>query len=165
METTLVLVKPDGVQRGAHRFNIIARFEAKGLQIVGLKLLSPARVRCSRSTTRSTRRRPFFESLLSVHELRPRRRASPPEGEGAIGVVRNLVGRDERRRGRARPRSRGDFGMSKSFNLVHASDGADTAAFELGALVSPRARSTTSLDNLRLGERPRRVVVAEACAG
>ena len=127
METTLVLVKPDGVQRGAIG-NIIARFEAKGLQIVGLKLLSPGRELLEKHYE-VHKERPFFESLLSFMSSGPVV-AMAVRGEGAIAVVRNLVGATNG--AEAAPGTiRGDFGMSKSFNLVHASDGAETAAFEM----------------------------------
>jgi len=128
METTLVLVKPDGVQRGAIG-NIISRFEAKGLQLVGLKLMAPSRDLLEKHYAVHAER-PFFDSLLRFMGSGPVV-AMAVRGEGAIGVVRNLVGVTNG--AEAAPGTiRGDLGMSKSFNLIHASDGADTAAFEMG---------------------------------
>jgi nucleoside-diphosphate kinase len=127
METSLVLVKPDGVQRGRIG-SIINRFEAKGLQLVGLKLMQPARELLEKHYA-VHKERPFFESLLKFMSSGPVV-AMAVRGESAISVVRNLVGATDG--AQAAPGTiRGDYGMSKSFNLVHASDGADTASFEL----------------------------------
>ena len=127
METTLVLVKPDGVQRGRIG-SIIARFEAKGLKLVGLKLMKPERSLLEQHYAVHAER-PFFQSLLTFMSSGPVV-ALALEGESAIAVVRNLVGSTNG--AEAAPGTiRGDYGMSKSFNLVHASDGADTAASEL----------------------------------
>lgn len=127
METSLVLVKPDGVQRGRIG-SIINRFEAKGLQLVGLKLMKPERALLEKHYE-VHKERPFFESLLKFMSSGPVV-AMAVRGESAISVVRNLVGATNG--AEAAPGTiRGDYGMSKSFNLVHASDGADTAAFEM----------------------------------
>ena len=126
-ETTLVLVKPDGVQRGLIG-SIIARFEAKGLQIAGLKMLQPPRALLEQHYA-VHKERPFFESLLGFMSSGPVV-AIALRGEGAIAVVRTMMGPTD---GAEAPPGtiRGDHGMSKSFNLVHGSDGADTAAMEL----------------------------------
>ena len=127
METSLVLVNPDGVQRGLIG-SIIIRFEAKGLQLVGLKLMKPERALLEKHYE-VHKERPFFESLLKFMSSGPVV-AMAVRGESAISVVRNLVGATNG--AEAAPGTiRGDYGMSKSFNLVHASDGADTATFEL----------------------------------
>jgi nucleoside-diphosphate kinase len=127
LERTLVLLKPDAVQRGLAG-KILARFEEKGLKVVGLKM------------------RRFPESLLrehyAVHKARPfyeglvRFMGSGPvvaialEGKNAIAVTRVLMGSTNC--AEALPGTvRGDFGMSRSYNLVHGSDGKDTAAQEL----------------------------------
>ena len=128
METSLVLVKPDGVQRGRIG-SIIARFEAKGLKVVGLKLMKPERSLLE-AHYEVHKERPFFESLLKFMSSGPVV-ALALEGEGAIAVVRNLVGATNG--AEAAPGTiRGDFGMSFSNNLVHASDAPETAEFELG---------------------------------
>ena len=127
METSLVLVKPVGVQRGRIG-SIVKRFEAKGLQLVGLKLMKPERALLEKHYE-VHKERPFFESLLKFMSSGPVV-AMAVRGESAISVVRNLVGATNG--AEAAPGTiRGDYGMSKSFNLVHASDGADTAAFEM----------------------------------
>lgn len=127
LERTLVLLKPDAVQRGLSG-KILSRFEEKGLKVVGLKM------------------RRFPESLLrehyAMHKARPfyaglvRFMGSSPvvaialEGKNAIAVTRALMGSTNC--ADAQPGTiRGDFGMSRSYNLVHGSDGPETAAQEL----------------------------------
>lgn len=128
MERTLVLLKPDAVQRGLVG-SILSRFEAKGLSIVGLKM---------RTFDRSVleqhyevhKERPFYPNLVDFMSSGPVV-AIALEGKDAITVVRTLVGKTNARE--AAPGTiRGDLGMSFSNNLVHASDGEDTAKFELG---------------------------------
>lgn len=128
MERTLVLLKPDAVQRGLVG-TILARFESKGLKLVGLKM---------RTFDRSVleqhyevhKERPFYGNLVDFMSSGPVV-ALCLEGKDAITVVRTLVGKTNARE--AAPGTiRGDFGMSFSNNLVHASDGEDTAKFELG---------------------------------
>lgn len=127
METTLILVKPDGVQRGLMG-QILARFECKGLQVAGLKLIKPSRALLETHYA-VHKERPFFGSLLEFMSSGPVL-ALALRGENAIAVARNLIGATNGQE--ANPGTiRGDFGMSKSFNLVHGSDGADTARDEL----------------------------------
>lgn len=127
METTLVLVKPDGVQRGLVG-SILARFEAKGLQVVGLKMLVPSRELLHEHYA-VHRERPFFEGLVGFMASSPVV-AIALRGEDAVAVVRRLMGPTDGKE--AAPGTiRGDHGMSRSFNLVHGSDGPETAASEL----------------------------------
>ena len=127
METTLILVKPDGVQRGLMG-RILSRFEAKGLQVVGLKLMKPARTLLEEHYA-VHKERPFFGSLLEFMSSGPVL-ALALRGDNAIAVARKLIGATNGQE--AEPGTiRGDFGMSKSFNMVHGSDGADTAQSEL----------------------------------
>ena len=135
MERTLVLLKPDAVQRGLVG-SILSRFEAKGLSIVGLKM---------RTFDRSVleqhyevhKERPFYPNLVKFMSSGPAV-AICLEGKDAIAVVRRLVGKTNSRE--ADPGTiRGDFGMSFSNNLVHASDGPETAASELALWFSDAA--------------------------
>jgi len=128
METTLILVKPDGVQRGLVG-EVVKRLETKGLQLVGLKMLVPPRSLLEQHYA-VHEERPFFKSLLAFMSSGPVV-AVAAKGDGAIETVRGLMGTTD---GRKSPPGtiRGDFGMSKSFNIVHGSDGPDTAKFELG---------------------------------
>ena len=128
MERTLVLLKPDTVQRGLVG-TILSRFEAKGLKLVALKLRQFPRGHLEKHYE-VHKERPFFDNLVSYMSSGPVV-ALALEGKDAIGVVRKMVGATNSRE--ADPGTiRGDFGMSFSNNLVHASDGADTATFELG---------------------------------
>ena len=127
METTLVLVKPDGVQRGLIG-SILSRFETKGLQVVGLKLVRPEMALLEKHYA-VHKERPFFGSLLKFMSSGPVV-AIALRGEGAVAVVRTLMG--ETNGAESAPGTiRGDFGMSRSFNLVHGSDALETAQFEL----------------------------------
>ena len=127
METTLVLVKPDGVQRGLIG-SILSRFETKGLQVVGLKLVKPE-MALLESHYEVHKERPFFGALLKFMSSGPVV-AVALRGEGAVAVVRNLMG--ETNGAESPPGTiRGDYGMSRSFNLVHGSDALETAQSEL----------------------------------
>jgi nucleoside-diphosphate kinase len=126
-ETTLVLIKPDGVERGLVG-RILARFEEKGLQIVGLKYLLPPRGLLEKHYA-VHRERPFYPGLLAFMSSGPVV-AAAVRGIGAIGVVRKLMGKTNG--AEAEPGTiRGDLGMSRSYNLIHGSDSAEAARTEL----------------------------------
>ena len=127
MQTTLVLVKPDGVQRGLMG-RIVQRFEDKGLQVVGMKFQKAPRALLEQHYA-VHKERPFYESLVSFMGSAPVL-AIALRGEDAIAVVRSIMGATD---GKKSPGGtiRGDFGMSVSYNLVHGSDGEETAASEL----------------------------------
>ena len=132
-ERTLVLVKPDGVQRQLVG-RIVGRFEERGLKIVGLKLVQ---VDTALAETHYAvhRDRPFFAGLVAFITSSPLV-AMALEGPNAIGMVRSMVGAT--RPHEAAPGSiRGDFAVETAQNLVHASDGADTAAAELALWFAP----------------------------
>jgi nucleoside-diphosphate kinase len=132
-ERTLVLVKPDGVQRLLVG-RIVGRFEQRGLKVVGLKLLRVDRPFAERHYA-VHRGKPFFEGLLEFITSGPLV-ALALEGPNAIEVVRAMVGAT--RPHEAAPGSiRGDFAVETTQNLVHASDGAETAAAELGLWFAP----------------------------
>ncbi len=126
-ERTLVIVKPDGVARGLVG-SILGKFEAKGLSVVGLKLIQVDRSLAEKHYAEH-KERPFFPSLLEFITSGPVV-VMALEGNGAIGVVRNLVGPTS---GLEAPPGtiRGDFALSKQNNLIHASDGQDSASREL----------------------------------
>ena len=134
MERTLIIVKPEGVQRGLIG-PTLARFEAKGLKIVGLKLLQIPRELAERHYAEH-QGKPFYEGLVRFMGSSPVV-ALALEGKDAIAVTRALMGKTNC--AEASPGTiRGDFGMSVSFNLVHGSDGSETAKKEL-ALFFPGA--------------------------
>lgn len=127
MERTLVLIKPDAVQRGLAG-TILARFERKGLQIVGARFLHADRDTAAR-LYEVHEGKPFYESLMAFITRGPLL-ALVLQGPRAIEVVRTLLGKTDG--AQALPGTiRGDFGMSKSFNLVHGSDSPESAAREI----------------------------------
>jgi len=126
-ERTLVLVKPDGVQR-LLAGRIIARFEDRGFKIVGLKLVHVDRELAERHYA-VHRERPFFGGLVEFITSGPLV-AMALEGPNAIAVVRSMVGTT--RPHEAAPGTiRGDFALETAQNLIHASDGPETAVAEL----------------------------------
>jgi nucleoside-diphosphate kinase len=132
-ERTLVLVKPDGVQRLLVG-RILARFEERGLKLVGLKLVRVERVFAERHYA-VHRGKPFFEGLLDFITSGPLV-ALALEGPNAVAIVRAMVGAT--RPHEAAPGSiRGDLAVETAQNLVHASDGAETADAELGLWFAP----------------------------
>ena len=127
-ERTLVLVKPDGVQRLLVG-RILARFEERGLKLVGLKLVHVDRALAERHYA-VHREKPFFGGPRRLHHLEPARRARLRRPERDRGRPRD--GRRDAARTRRRPGTiRGDFALETAQNLIHASDGAETAAAEL----------------------------------
>lgn len=128
MERTLILLKPDAVQRGLCG-KLLSRFEEKGLKIVGMKMRTfPKSLLEQHYAVHSAR--PFYNGLVAFMTSGPAV-ALAIEGKDAITVVRTLVGKTNGRE--AVPGTiRGDYAMSFSTNLVHASDGPESAAFELG---------------------------------
>ncbi len=128
LQQTLVLLKPDAVQRrlmGA----IIERFERKGLNIVAMKMLQVT-PELSRQHYAEHVSKPFYPGLESFITSAPVV-AMVLEGLEAIGVVRQLLGATSGLK--AEPGTiRGDFSSSRQMNLVHASDGPEAAAREIG---------------------------------
>lgn len=132
-ERTLVLVKPDGVQR-LLAGRILARFEERGLKLVGLKLVAVDRDLAERHYA-VHREKPFFRGLVDFITSSPLV-AAAFEGPNAISVVRAMVGAT--RPHEAAPGTiRGDFALETAQNLIHASDGPDTAAAELALWFAP----------------------------
>jgi nucleoside-diphosphate kinase len=128
MERTLVLVKPDGVQRGLVG-EILSRMERKGLKVVGLRLLEVSREMAERHYAVHAGK-PFYPGLVDFITSGPVA-AVALEGPDAIATVRRVVG--QTMPNEAAPGTiRGDLGISGLRNLIHASDAADTATFELG---------------------------------
>jgi nucleoside-diphosphate kinase len=126
-ERTLVLVKPDGVQRQLVG-RILARYEERGLKIAGLKLVTVDRELAERHYD-VHRAKPFFEGLVEFITSGPLV-ALALDGPNAIAVVRAINGAT--RPHEASPGTiRGDFALETAQNIVHASDSAETAATEL----------------------------------
>ena len=132
-ERTLVLVKPDGVQRQLIG-RILARYEERGLKVVGLKLVLTSRDLAERHYA-AHRERPFFGSLVDFITSSPLV-ALALQGPNAIAVVRAINGAT--RPHEAAPGTiRGDFALETAQNIVHASDGPDAAETELGLWFTP----------------------------
>jgi len=128
MQTTFVMVKPDGVQRGLVG-NIIQRFENKGLRLVALRQITPS-LELAESHYAVHSERPFYSGLIEFITSGPVV-AMAWTGVDAISVARNIIGPTNGRE--AAPGTiRGDFAMDIGHNIIHGSDGEDTAAFELG---------------------------------
>ncbi|MHC4924132.1 MAG: nucleoside-diphosphate kinase [Planctomycetota bacterium] len=127
METTLILVKPDGVQRRLVG-RILSRFEEKGLQVVGLKMMTLSRDLLENHYG-AHREKPFFEGLVTYMASSPVV-AVALKGKSAIAVVRKMMGATFG--SNAEPGTiRGDYAISDGFNLVHGSDSPEAAEKEL----------------------------------
>ena len=126
-ERTLILIKPDGVQR-ALVGRLIERYEQRGLRIAGLKMVHVDRALAERHYA-IHREKPFFGGLVDFIVSSPLV-AMAVEGPNAISVCRAINGAT--RPEQAAPGSiRGDFALETGQNLVHASDSQETAAGEL----------------------------------
>ena len=126
-QRTLLLVKPDGVQRQLVG-RVLGRFEDRGLKIVGLKLVWADRALAEQHYA-VHRDKPFFAGLVEFITSAPLV-AAAIEGPNAIAIVRAMNGAT--RPHEAAPGSiRGDFAVETAQNLVHASDSPENAAAEL----------------------------------
>jgi nucleoside-diphosphate kinase len=130
MERTIVLIKPDGLQRGLVG-EIMHRFERKGLKLVGIKMIRLTDEILDNWYAHH-KDKPFFATLKSFMEWTPVV-AMVWEGVEAINAVRKIVGITKAREAEAGS-VRGDFGMSGSQNIIHASDSAESAEKELGLI-------------------------------
>ena len=128
MEKSLILVKPDGLQRGLVG-EIISRFERKGLKIIGLKMLSIEDATLEQHYEHIADK-PFFADIKVFMKSSPLVAIALEGGEGAVAAIRTLVGPTK---GQEAPAGtiRGDFGLSGSINLVHASDSVETGRTEV----------------------------------
>lgn len=145
MEQTLVIVKPDGVQRGLVG-EIVGRFERRGLRIVAMNMLQLDRPLAERHYA-VHQGKPFYAGLVDYITSGPVV-AFVVEGPDAIAVVRKMVGK-------TRPNEaesgtiRGDFAVAGLRNLVHASDAPDTARAEIALYFEPSEVLTYKRDTDR----------------
>lgn len=127
METTLVLLKPDTIQRGLIG-QIVSRFENKGLKIVGMKMMLLSDEIVSEHYD-FLADKPFFPGIKAYMTSAPVV-AMAISGSNVIKTVRNLTGATNP--AEALPGSiRGDFALTIDANIIHASDSAETAQVEL----------------------------------
>ena len=142
-ERTLIILKPDAVQRGLMG-KIISRFEEKGLQIVGMKmvLISPELAAKHYAPHLG---KPFYEPLLRFMTSSPVL-VMCLQGKGAIDIARKMMGATFGFK--AEPGTiRGDFGVSSSFNLIHGSDSPESAKTELALWFKPEELTNYDLAN------------------
>ena len=127
LERTFVAIKPDGVQRGLIA-EILGRFETKGFKLVGLKQLTPSKALAEKHYG-VHKERPFFSGLVDFITSGPVV-AMVWEGEGVIASARKLIGATKPLE--AEPGTiRGDLAVNIGRNVIHGSDGSDTAVFEI----------------------------------
>jgi nucleoside-diphosphate kinase len=133
MERTLIIFKPDTVQRGLCG-EILTRFEKKGLQIVGMKLMQIPKT-LAETHYEPHRGKPFYAGLVKFMTSSPVV-VLALKGKDAITIARKMMGATFG--SKAEPGTiRGDFGVSNSFNLIHGSDSPEAATRELGLFFKP----------------------------
>ena len=133
MEKTLVLVKPDAIQRGLAG-TIIERLEQRGLRIIALKMLHMDKSLAELHYA-VHREKPFFNDLVRFITACPIV-AAVFEGKNAVEVVRQTMGVTNS--AKAAPGTiRGDFAIDLQYNLVHGSDSPENAVKEIGIFFSP----------------------------
>ena len=126
-EKTFIAIKPDGVQRGFIS-EIIGRFERKGFKLVALKQLIPSK-ELAQKHYGVHKERPFFNDLVDFISSGPVV-AMVWEGEGVISSARKMIGATKPLE--AEPGTiRGDLAINIGRNIIHGSDGPDTASFEI----------------------------------
>jgi nucleoside-diphosphate kinase len=145
VERTLVLVKPDGMQRSLGG-EILARLERRGLRLVGLKLMRIDQ-RLARRHYAEHEGKPFYEGLVDYICSSPVI-AAVFEGSDAVRVVRTTMGVTNP--AEAAPGTiRGDLGLERGRNLIHGSDGPESAAREVALFFKPEELLSWSRDTDR----------------
>src|SRR5438552_6799129 len=136
MQQTLILLKPDAVQRRLVGEST-ARFERKGLRLAALKLVKTPRELAEKHYA-VHKGKPFYDSLLTFLTGGPTL-AMVWEGREAVKVARTLMGGTDGTDGTKAPPAtiRGDFALSVQNNLVHGSDSPENAALEIGIWFRP----------------------------
>jgi len=127
MERTLIIVKPDGVQRGLTG-EIIRRFEQRGLRIIGLKLMQASRALAEEHYA-VHKGKPFYEKLVKYIISGPVV-VMALEGPQAVAAGRMTIGSTDPAKSPAGS-IRGDLALEMGRNLVHGSDSAENGALEV----------------------------------
>jgi nucleoside-diphosphate kinase len=141
MQRTLVLLKPDCIQRRLIG-TLIQRFEQKGLRLVAMKFLQASRALAEKHYA-VHKGKPFYDSLLSFLTSGPTV-AIVWEGREAVAVVRDMMGKTD---GAKSPPGtiRGDYGISVQNNLIHGSDSEQNATAEINLWFTPTELVSYSL--------------------
>ena len=148
-QRTFVMIKPDGVQRGLVG-EIISRFEKKGIKIVGMKMLSVSRELAEKHYG-VHKGKPFFKPTVKYIMSSPVV-AMVLEGHNVIDMVRSMMGKTDPQDA-AIGTIRGDYGQFIGRNIIHGSDGPDTAEFEINLWFKPEELSDyTRIDEQWLTE-------------
>jgi nucleoside-diphosphate kinase len=128
VERTLIIIKPDAVQRGLTG-EILRRFEARGLRIIGMKFMQVSRLLAEKHYD-IHRERPFFSGLVNYITSAPVI-VIALEGTNAIEAARNTIGATNPSKAAAGT-VRGDLALEIGRNLVHGSDSAENGEIEVG---------------------------------
>ena len=145
MQRTLVLVKPDGLQRGLTG-RIIARIEDRGLKLVGAKMLRMD-MELARSHYAAHVDKPFFASMAAFMTSSPLL-ALVVEGKQAVEAVRALMGATDPQK--AAPGTiRADLAQDIERNLIHGSDSPESAEVEIGIFFAPEELHAYELASAR----------------
>jgi len=148
-ERTFVMIKPDAVQRGLIG-DIISRFEKKGVKIIAMKMISVDK-KLAEKHYGIHKGKSFFEPTVDYIISSPIV-AMVLEGENVINMVREMMGKTDPQKA-ALGTIRGDFGQFIGRNIVHSSDGPDTAKFEINLWFKPGEISEyTRIDEIWLNE-------------
>lgn len=143
MERTFLAVKPDGVQRGLVG-EIIRRFEQKGFKLVGLKLMQVSRETAEQHYGEH-KGKPFFNGLVDFITSGPIV-AMAWEGKNVIATARAMMGATNPANA-ASGTIRGDFAADIGRNVIHGSDGPESAERELGLFFKPEELLTWTRAN------------------
>ena len=134
MERTLIILKPDAVQRQLMG-EIISRFERKGLKLVAAKFILITEEQARRHYA-IHKGKPFYEGLVKYLSSSPSM-VMVFQADGVIDMVRKMLGATIGQEAAAGT-IRGDFGCSRGYNVVHGSDSPETAEMEIGLFFSEK---------------------------
>ncbi len=133
MERSLIILKPDAIQRGLIG-DIITRFERKGIQIVAMKFMKIS-TQLAETHYEPHKGKPFYAGLVKFMTSSPVL-VFAIQGKDVINIARKMMGATFG--SKAEPGTiRGDFGVSNSFNLIHGSDSPESAQRELKLFFKP----------------------------
>ena len=134
MERTLIILKPDCVQRGLCGA-VLSRFERRGFSIAAMKMVRLSRALLEEHYSHLSGK-PFFPALLKFMSSSPVV-VAVIEGKGAVEIARKMCGATNARNAE-NGTIRGDFGLSTQYNVIHASDSKETAGREIKRFFSPQ---------------------------